>query len=62
MRKQADQSRRISDAVTAYNAGKSRDALVLLHGVLDDQPVTGAIRLEAERLLKQIVPSEAESR
>jgi tetratricopeptide (TPR) repeat protein len=54
MRKQADQSRRISEAVTACNAGRLEDALVLLHGVLDEQPATGLIRVEAENLLKQI--------
>jgi tetratricopeptide (TPR) repeat protein len=62
MRKQADQSRRISEAVTACNAGKLEDALALLHGVLDEQPATGTIRLEAERLLKQITAVEVRPR
>jgi predicted Zn-dependent protease len=62
MRKQADQSRRISDAVTAYNAGNPADARVLLHSVLDEQPANGAIRVEAERLLKQITALEVRPR
>jgi len=54
MRRQADQSRRISEAVTAYNAGKFDTARELLHRVLAEPPATGAIRIETERLLKQI--------